>query len=358
MYVPTRTKLVKISVPIVLVTLITMLLWSNMHMFFPLGIIFISMLVLARFLEIHFIDKGDRFDYYYFLVPIVAVLPTLINPWGIHLWSYVDRLRTHASSDWVTEMAPIQFANLSEPLTLSFYLLMIVYLLLYFYGGNWSLRKLGIVSPLLLLSGAAMSLKHCKLVPATALFIFAACLELLSRPSAFIHSADKAIDNSEVKPVVWQEINAYLEQIFYNKSACVGCVLLLVIMGALNYARANSLTLPNTSAPVSPPFQAIEFLKTHRPMGKLFNDPYFGSIMTWYLNDPELFYDTRFAQYPPERMLESLRIKTCNTGWQEDWRKYNFDWVFIPPSLPLAKALRSAGWKAIYEDKTAIILTK
>ncbi len=82
-------------------------------------------------------------------------------------------------------------------------------------------------------------------------------------------------------------------------------------------------------------------------------------MMTWYLPDPNIFYDSRFSQYEPERMTEYLQIATCGPDYEKIWQKYNFNWAFIQSSTPLAKTLQQKdGWAAIYKDKIAVVLVK
>jgi len=80
--------------------------------------------------------------------------------------------------------------------------------------------------------------------------------------------------------------------------------------------------------------------------------------MIWYLDNPDVFIDTRFSQYDPQRLPEVTQISNCDYGRKDIWQKYNFDWIFLRPTVPIVKALRQMGWKTVYEDKVAVILVK
>ncbi len=354
LFVPTKNLLKKISWRAVLALLAIMFLWVNTHIFFPLGIAFIVLLLVAKYLEMRFIDSDKNYNYSLFLLPVAAFLPTLANPWGINIWNYAAQLSQHASSQWVTEMYPLNLVYWRDPIILSFFSLLLVYLMLCIFYRVFSLKKLGLVSPLLAIIGAYLSLTHCRLVPITSLFILAASAELASR-----QSDDLLTDRSTSRISLLREnIEQDLSQKVFNKYSWMGATCVMVFMGALLAFAAHPKTLPQETRSFKPPFAAIDFLKIHRPAGNVYNDPKFGSMMCWYMPNVDVFFDTRFSQYEPERMLDSLHTKNCNLGWEKTWNKYNFDWAFIKPSIPLAKALGKMGWQTAYADKDAVILTK
>ncbi len=124
LYIPSKSTSEKLSPFKTLAIIIIMLLWANTHIFFPLGIVFLSLVILARFLESRFIDHENDFDRSQFLLPIIAFLPTLINPWGAQIWAYIDRLRNCPVNQLAPEMVPVNLMDWQNPDTI--YLLLIL----------------------------------------------------------------------------------------------------------------------------------------------------------------------------------------------------------------------------------------
>ncbi len=356
LYIPITTKLKNIRLLSVLATLAIMLLWVNLHIFFPLGIIFLTLILVLRLMEICLIDKSSKISVWQFAVPFLSVLPTAFNPWGINIWMYVERLRKNTYSDLITELQPVQIFNWRDPLAQYLWLLLAVYLLFCIYYRANKLTRLGLVSPVLTIAGLYMSLQHCKLAPITSLFIFAACLELNARANM--------LQKQEVSSAIgglkkfWQDLDEQLNKVLSNTPLRLAVMMITTLSGTVYASIANPVNIPQNSDSFKAPLKAIKFLKKSRPSGKVLNDPGFGSVMIWYLENPDVFFDTRFSQYEPQRLPDSIHIENCEYEWEKIWNRYGFDWVFVKPSRPIVKALRKMGWKTVFEDEAAIILTK
>jgi hypothetical protein len=87
------------------------------------------------------------------------------------------------------------------------------------------------------------------------------------------------------------------------------------------------------------------------------------SIDTWggyliYAQYPQrkVFVDGRSDFYGDDFENTCADLLNARKGWQKLLDKYRFDRILLPPDVALVATLRlTKGWKAVYEDKTAIV---
>lgn len=258
---------------------------------------------------------------------IITLFATLFNPWGIYMWAYVKRLWSAPHNDLLSEISCFDITSITHPLTICFWIITITYLFL-FLRKIYLHRSIEFLSPILSIIGLYAGLKHQALLPITILFIFAAITEI----SAI---RNKNLENQH-KSSFWQSIENHLQRIVPKPSRSLPVFLIFALSGSLAYGTLDPPTLPKSKS-FKAPFAAIEYLKHSQPKGNVFNDPLFGSLMTWYLPKVNIFFDSRFSQYDPERMADYLHINNCDLGYEKIWHKYNFHWVFIQATSPLHK---------------------
>ncbi len=342
-FIPSN-KTSRITLSKVLVASWIMLLWANTHIYFPIGILFIVIVALATGLENLFFEKTHLSSWWpILLAPAAALIATCINPWGYALWTYVYRLGTAPNNYLLQEIDPFNLFELSNRNSIFLLLLIAAYVSCYGLFRIFSIKKSGVLSPSLVIAGLCIGVKHAIFLPMSTLFIIAGLAELIKRQSVF--SQQFKIEN-------------YLQSLIPKRTVWLTSLLVIMSAGTLAYALLYPPSLPHASAYFEPPFEAINFLKNSQPIGKVFNDPLFGSMMIWYLDKPQVFYDSRFSQYDPNRMLEYLHINNCDSGYEKIWAKYDFDWVFIRSSAQLVNTLHKIGWKIIYKDKVAIVMSR
>ena len=67
-------------------------------------------------------------------------------------------------------------------------------------------------------------------------------------------------------------------------------------------------------------------------------------------------YEGRSDLYGAEFLKRYSRLVQARPGWQEYWDSFHFTHALLPPDTPLRAALEQAGWRPVYQDKTAILL--
>jgi hypothetical protein len=108
------------------------------------------------------------------------------------------------------------------------------------------------------------------------------------------------------------------------------------------------------------PAAAVAFLSTHRPPGPLFNYYDWGGYLIWKLYPGvPVYIDGRADLYGDAFMDSFARTYDLTNHWEAPLESWQIRTVLVPPSAPLASVLGSrAGWKQIYADPQAVILTK
>ncbi len=355
LYIPSKFKLRPINRYFLLFIFVATILWTNTHIFLlPIGIAYILMLLWSRFVELRCIDNETQFPFSQVLLPFFALSITGLNPWGFKIWAYVIRLIGNPNNSSVSELQPIGLSNIDDPAIFCFDSLLVVYFLLCLYYSAFKVKKIGVVSPVFLILGSFMTVVHCKLLTLSNLFILTAYTELISRQS------DDRVRSGPVSRLmsIWNDINERLSVFLANKIACFTIALVVIWMGSAFAYIYKPITIPQTSWFFVAPFKAIEFIKAHKPNGRVFNNAMFGSMMTLYVDNPDVFIDTRFSQYDPEIFNDYICLENCGYGWRNVLQKYNFGWTFVQPGKPIAKELTKMGWNTLYRDETAVIMTR
>ena len=90
----------------------------------------------------------------------------------------------------------------------------------------------------------------------------------------------------------------------------------------------------------------------------MLNDLNWGGYLGFNLwPDQRAFVDS-VADVTGEATRDYETMVTLGAGWQEKLKQYKITWVILPPHWPLSKELTTQGWETVYQDETAIVLSK
>ena len=336
-------------------------LWSNLHTLFIVAIMLPAMFTGCSLVEKLFI-KRLRSQPFNWTVPIALVfctLCTLINPYGIGLWQYIPNV-FGPFNDTNNEMQPIKLATALTPSFLPFYVFGVLGLIALIKRLRTQPLKPGdLFFYLLIPAGIAGGFKTIRSIPLADLFIVA--------------GYSKTVQEKPPEHSFTQQLNDHLNRLVnpFKIATPLTCVLTSAV-GAFLISFAVAPEIPQGSAAFTPPVEAIKFIAAHPPKGHLLNDPHFGCVLMWQMKDnPPVFIDSRYNLYGNSLLQDYWKIVNCDSGYVDLLGKYEIDWLFLPPNLPLSRHLKEienspessndvipGAFKCLYQDKDSVIYAR
>jgi hypothetical protein len=84
----------------------------------------------------------------------------------------------------------------------------------------------------------------------------------------------------------------------------------------------------------------------------------FGGYLIYRFNgERKVFMDGRSDFYGAEFAKRYIRLVEARPGWTNEFNRWNFTHALLPPDYSLLAALEANGWREIYRDRTAVLLT-
>jgi hypothetical protein len=332
-------------------------LWSNLHTLFIVAIMLPAAYTGCLILEKFFVKSlsSAPFNWTVPIAFLVCVVSTLINPYGIGLWQYIPNV-FGPFNDTNNEMQPIGLSTLSSPAFYPFYVLAgITLFALIKRIRTASLKQGDLFFYLLIPAGILGGFKTIRSIPLADLLMVAGFSRVWSQSPV---------------PSFAQQVNDFLNR-FVDPFKFLTPAMCLIICGLGGFLISFAVTpeIPQGSAAFTPPVEAVKYIGAHTPSGHLLNDPHFGNVMMWQLKEsPPVFIDSRYNLYGNTLLQDYWKIVDCKPGWQNLLDKYEIDWLFLPPSLPLAKHLNEfqhspqssapSSFKRLFEDKNSVIYAR
>jgi hypothetical protein len=346
-----------------------MAIWCNLHSGFVLGLLYLFVFALVTTIsdfaaekKLQAIDRTIIFSF------VAALVGTFVNPYGIGLWQYLPTLFFTPLNRHIIELRPVSGKDFLEWTFYPFVILLVV-------TGITCARALmkkidsSIVSTprgqVLFAAIAVFSwiiAGFCcrRLIPFAAIHLFAEggyMLALLRKQK--VAGQPDAVQNNAA-PTFWEMVDQKLQN-SYHPHGLMWFVTIAVFAGVgvffVSSRIPDAIVLPQSSKVMQAPFDAVKVIGEKPPAGRVFNDPQFGDVMIWKLQQPpKLFIDTRFDMYGARIVEDYQTIYSTKDGWEELLKKYQISWVFVRPEAPIAKRLAERGWKTLYVDKAAIVI--
>jgi hypothetical protein len=344
-----------------------MVLWSNFHALFILGIAYLSGYFVLVCIDSLLITKSSAGIARALKILLAGIIGTLATPWNIAFWRYICGLAISPISHMNKENGSLTFSDLSHPTFAPLVLLSALFCGLCF-AAKKQVRVRELFLPIALAVGAAvLFVLFRRMTPFALLILMAAVAKIYSLPttensiSADAERASVAI-NQQANPrpldlatdtFLKEQNNGSLRSNLFGLSFCA----LGTLLAAFFLVPPK---IPSPSRLFKPPDAALRYLDNHLPAGRLFNDSKFGSMMTWNMNHPpDLFIDGRFDSYDRQLVYDFEKMRLCRDNWRDLLLKYRIGWVFFPPNAPIILQLQKLpGWRNAYSDAEAVILTK
>jgi len=322
-------------------TLPLMVLWVNLHAGFAFGLALIGLFLCGNLLERTFGTRQDGSSLrklFLALVLCTAVVP--LNPYGFKLYRYpLETLHSKAMQAYIGEWFSPNFHE-------GRYLAALLMILATVIVPVFSPRRLKAREILLLVATTLMALRSVRHIP---IYVLVAASILSAMVQAILQETGKArVFATAPSPV------PILKVILNN------CLLLAMLV--FSGTRIRSVILGQAASEAREyPRAAAEYLETAGPHGQLLNHYNWGGYLIWKLYPTEkVFIDGRADVYG-DAFLDSFASAYFLRGqaWNEPIQYWHIQTIVLPPDAPLIVALRcEPGWKAVFEDKQAVVLVK
>ncbi len=319
------------------VTIPLVIVWSNLHSGYLLGVATLAVYALGERLERRRSRGRAMPDRVISGLPVAAVgalAVAAVNPNGPAMWAYP--LTTLRSSAMRTQIVEWHSPDFHSPRFWPFLLMLLVSAVSVSAGGRkpgWTQR--------LLLAGTAVaglqSIRHMPLFAIVAVPIVAEQLEV-AWDGARAGFRRRAWSVAPSSPVGW-----------------LTGILAVVIAGT--FLSAAILNNDRVVAETYPSDAVDAILASELADARGFNHYGWGGYLIW--RDLPVFIDGRADVYGDEFIYFYLQAEDAESNWRDPLDTYEVDYVLLVPDAPLGVVLAEADdWTRWYEDEIAEIFVR
>jgi hypothetical protein len=317
---------------------VVMLIWSNLHGEFIVGILVLLAYAVGWAGE-YFFDRS-RADLTtgkkLWLALVSTTIASLLNPSGAGPWLSVSGFVSNPYL--MSRMAEVNPPDFQAPEMRILLALLVVSIVLL----SIKRERLALGQGLLLAGFSAMTLlafRNIHLYGVVAPFVLSETLGGAKHLPIFnkLESSLSKIDNG-VRGSVWSVVFAL---------ATTWIVILTPQMQALFQLQEPAF-----------PVRAVAWLKNHPQQGNAFNDLNWGGYLELHLWPNHLSFIDSMSDSSGIITRDYETVITLQEGWQDVLQDHNIEWAILPLRGPLAEELSILGWESVYQDQTAIIVVK
>ena len=343
------------GIPFYIVLPVAMVVWTNLHGGFIVGIVMLGIYGCGELLKIAFTADASsrgpaaRRSAVYLGTALACLAASLVNPYTYHLHVHLFQyLRDPYASQHIMEFFSLSFHH---PVALFFEsLLLLSGISVFWYASQGRFTE----SLLLLLFG------HVGLLAARNIPLFA----IVSAPlvAAAVQDWLTRLPNLEVAG--WLRTAADRFNAIVAKTSETDAMprwhLIsfagFAVVAALLFAPHPPKGFRSEYDPKSYPAGAIEFLR-HDLSARVFTNDVWGDYLIWRLYPgSKVFVDGRSDFYGSDFENNYIDVLNVKYDWEKILGRFGVDTILLPPSAPLSGALKETSrWRVVYDDGVAVI---
>jgi len=344
------------GVPYLLILPFAVIVWTNLHGGFFVGIMMIFTYGLGEALKLIFspdlgaqrkpvMRRAER----YILCALACVAASLINPYGYHLHQHVlAYLADPYQSQHILEFLSVSFHH---PLAIFFESMLLLSAL----AGFWFASEGSFIEPLLLLMWAHAALLSTRNIP---IFMIVAAPQAAAvvqmwldrlptlQVAEWLRQAGRKFNQVAAAMTETDQISRW------HPASILGAAAVI----ALLYAPHPPEKFRPEFDPKSFPVAAVQRMHLD-PAARIFTYDQWGDYLIYSLYPKtKVFMDGRSDYYGSEFNQKYLDVITVSYGWEKTLARFGVDTILMPPSTPLAGTLKeSARWRVVYDDGVAVV---
>ena len=308
-------------------------LWANVHGAVALGGAVLGAVALAALWRARSSAEpaARRRAVTLLVVTPLCAAATALTPLGTRLWTFIFESMARSRQIQIDEWRP---AWPTHPMEIGFWILAVAFVGL-FVARRRTLRSWSdvalVAAALVLLPLAARAGRN---IAPFLLAAIPAAGRLLGADFSFVRRASASVDADRPR------LNLAFLSVFFA-------------LGALTVGAAWATSLPRLGwRPISP--GALEAVRACP--GPLYNRYNEGGYLIWLAPGTPVFIDSRQDPYPPELVLDALRIEDAGET-QPMFARHGIRCAFLPRESPTFPRLREDGWRVSFSDDQWAVLT-
>ncbi|MGR3309906.1 MAG: hypothetical protein ACUZ77_03945 [Candidatus Brocadiales bacterium] len=352
---------------------IMMVVWSNLHGGFVIGLILTAICILGNFLT--FLTTSDKtlskdslrissFLGFIWLLTFFAsfinpyTLTSFINPYSLkHIPHIMD---TFASKSFIVDKIHEFMSPNFHDTTVKLYGLCVILL---FVALCFSRKRISLALLGRIIFWLHMSLFSGRNIP---LFLIIITPVIGEHLNDILNHLQKRMD---VKGWVRKVVGVFflISKRFHNLEPGTNSPIYFVIfviamvLLCLNGGRIGDRDILNAQFDSERfPVDAASFIEANQIPGKMFNEYMWGGYLIYRLHPRQkVFIDGRVDMYGEPFVKDYFNVIQAETGWSGVLEKNDVNWAIIPTSSPIATVLcADDGWRDIYRDNVATIFIR
>ncbi len=322
-----------------------MVLWSNLHGGYPLGLMLMGLMLAGEILNHWVANQGPEVLSWLriqklAIVTLLAALVVVINPNGIQMWRIpFQTIGVGALQSYIQEWASPNFHELTQQplLWLLFAVFLSVGLSKRAMDGTDLLTMVwfGFLAFLAVRNFAPFALAA---TPVLARHAWPALIRIahpLRLRPIFPASAP-------LPPWVQKTLNLSI----------------VAVLGLFAFGKVSIAASPAMIAPLIQkgyPAGAVEWMQAHDLHGRVFNEYAWGGYLDWSARDLPVFVDGRTDLFGDEIIGEWMAVIRADPGWQDILNRRQVEFVLLQPGRPVLSRLEQNGWIPLYRDAVSVL---
>ncbi len=321
-----------------------MILWSNLHGGYPLGLMLMGLMLGGEVLNHWMGNQGQQVLSWaslrkLALVTVLSVLVVVINPNGVQMWRIpFQTIGMGVLQNFIPEWASPNFHDLTQQPLL--WLLFAVFL-----AAGLSKRPV---------DGSDLL--------TVVWFGFMACLAVRNYGPFALAAAP--VLSRHAWPVVQrlaERIPARLRAASKQPAPVLQRVLNLSIVAVLGLFALGKLYVTTNPAITTPlirqsyPTGAVEWMQAHDIRGRVLNEYAWGGYLDWSARDLQVFVDGRTDLFGDEVVGAWMTVVQAGNGWQAILNRYDVEYILLQPDRPVVDQLEMNGWELLYRDDASVL---
>jgi hypothetical protein len=316
--------------------------WVNLHAGYALGITLLILFWVGDLLDssLRLADQPEPAKRSRLLLAVSAlsVVVVPLNPYGFRMYAYpLETLRSSAMQSYISEWASPNFhAHKYLPM-----LAMLLASILLPVLSRQRLRPRELLMLLAMTFAALLSVRHIPIYVLVAVPILSKLAYAYSQGRGWTERLERTSPVSSTRATV---------------HVMLLCGLLICSVARVHFVIGNQSKVEARMFPES----AVSFISAHHLPGQLLNHYNWGGYLIWKLYpEHQVYIDGRADLYGDTFMDEFASTYYLHRSWDDPIKKWGINTVVLPPDAPMISALRTLpGWKQVYGDAQAVILTR